>query len=187
MAWVRIVPEDEAGGPLKEAYARIRARRGKVAEVVAVSGAMPEVMERGIDYYVALMFGPHKLPRAQREMLAVEVSRANACDYCVSHHGAALGRVIKDPAAAASFMADGSGIALTPKDNAMLAYARKLTRAPAEMGPGDVEALREAGFAAEEIVTVNHVVAYFNMMNRIVLGLGVELEPDKGADAAYKY
>lgn len=187
MAWVRVVPEEQATGALKEAYERIRRARGHVANVVSISGLLPVVMERGIDFYLALMFGHHKLPRAQREMVAVEVSRANRCDYCVSHHGAALARVTRDDALARSFMQGDSALALAPRDLAMLAYARKLTLEPRAVGPGDVEALREAGFDDEEIVAINHVTAYFNMMNRIVQGLGVELEPDRGADPRYKY
>jgi uncharacterized peroxidase-related enzyme len=187
MAWIRVVPEAEAEGALKEAYGRVQARRGKVANVIAVSGLLPELMERGLDFYLALMFGRHKLPRSQREMVAVEVSRANGCAYCVHHHGAALARVAHDEALARRLMDGDPGLDLPPRDRAMLAYARKLTLAPGEVGPGDVEALRKAGLDDEEILAVNHITAYFNMMNRIVQGLGVELEADKGADARYKY
>lgn len=187
MAWVRIVPEEAAEGALKEAYARVRERRGRVANVVKVSSLLPDVMERGIELYLALMFGRHKLPRAQREMVAVEVSRANRCEYCVAHHGAALARVLKDEGFAHRFMQEGSALPLAESDRAMLGYVRKLTLAPAEVGPQDVEALRRAGFGDEEIVAINHITAYFNMMNRIAQGLGVELEADKGADPGYKY
>lgn len=187
MAWIRTVGEGEAKGPTKEAYDRIRARRGAVGNVVKVSGLLPEVMERGIDFYVALMFGRHGLPRAQREMVAVVVSRANGCDYCVHHHGAALARVTHDPAFAEAIMRTGEHTALTVQDRAMLGYARKLTQTPAQVTRQDVEALRLAGFDDEAILAINHVAAYFNMMNRIASGLGVELEPDKGADPRYKY
>ncbi|MCA1813149.1 MAG: peroxidase-related enzyme [Halobacteriales archaeon] len=186
MAWVRIVPEERAEGELAAAYARVRRQRGKVAGVIAVSGALPTVMERGVDYYLALMYGSHSLPRADRERVAVEVSRANACAYCVQHHAAALARVLHDDAAAER-AAHGDTAGLAAREVAMLGYARKLTLAPATVGPQDVEALRKAGLDDEQVVAVNHVVAYFNMMNRIVLGLGVELEQDAGADPAYKY
>jgi len=45
-----------------------------------------------------------------------------------------------------------------------------------EVGPEQVVALRKAGMTDEEIHRVASVVAYFNFVNRIAEGLGVELE-----------
>lgn len=187
MAWIKTVPEGEANGALSESYRRIRERRGLVANVIRISGLLPEVMDRNLDYYMALMYGTHKLPRAAREMVAVEVSRANGCEYCVNHHGAALGRVLRDDAAAREFMEHGRAAFVTAKDRAMLRYARQLTLTPTQAGPRDVQSLRVAGFEDEEILAINHIVGFFNLMNRVVLGLGVDLEPDRGAAFAYKY
>lgn len=187
MAWVKVIHEDEAQGELRQSYDRVRAQRGKVANVVKISGLLPQVMEKGIEFYLALMFGPHKLPRREREMVAVEVSRANACEYCVNHHGAALARVVRDDAFAKQFMASGAQAVTTDRERVMLDYTRKLTRTPERVTRADVEALRRVGFDDEEIVAINHIVGYFAMMNRFVMGLGVELEDDKGAAAEYKY
>lgn len=187
MAWVRVVPEEQAQGDLKQAYARVRGQRGRVANVISVTSLLPAVMERAVDFYLSLMFGHHKLPRAQREMVAVEVSRANRCAYCVEHHAAALERVTRDPTLADAMRRGVPHPARTPQDEVMLAYARKLALQPWDIGQGDVEALRKAGLDDEEVVAVNHIVGYFSMMNRIVLGLGVDIEQDKGADPAYKY
>jgi hypothetical protein len=58
----------------------------------------------------------------------------------------------------------------------MLAYAAKLTRTPAAVGEADVEALRRVGFDDRAILDVCQVVAYYNYVNRLADGLGVELE-----------
>lgn len=186
MAWVRVVPEDKADGELREVYDRIRGQRGAVANVINVMSLLPEVMQGNVDHYLALMYGPHRLPRAEREMLAVEVSRANRCEYCVQHHAAAFQRVTHDDARTRQLV-QGDTAAWSPRERALLAYARKLTLTPAAMGPADVEGLRKAGLADEEVLAAALVVAYFNQMNRVVNGLGVELEPDHGADPRYKY
>lgn len=44
------------------------------------------------------------------------------------------------------------------------------------MTQGDVSALREAGLDDRGIVDANQVVSYFNYVNRVADGLGVELE-----------
>jgi uncharacterized peroxidase-related enzyme len=59
----------------------------------------------------------------------------------------------------------------------MLRYADKLTRTPADVTREDVEALRAAGLSDEDILGVCEVASYFAYVNRIVDGLGVEVEP----------
>ncbi len=67
----------------------------------------------------------------------------------------------------------------------MLAYATKLTKTPGELSQMDIENLREAGFTDEEILRINLITSYFNFANRIVSGLGVQLETKK--DRVYKH
>ena len=58
----------------------------------------------------------------------------------------------------------------------MLDYAVKLTLTPGQMGDEDVESLREVGFEQAAILDICQVVSYFNYVNRMADGLGVELE-----------
>ena len=60
---------------------------------------------------------------------------------------------------------------------ALLTYAEALTRSPASVGAADVEALREAGWDDRAITDGAQVCAYFNYINRIAEGLGVDDEP----------
>ena len=46
------------------------------------------------------------------------------------------------------------------------------------MNQEDVDDLREAGWGDEAISDAGQVVAYFNAINRIADGLGVDLEPE---------
>ncbi|MGH9456020.1 MAG: carboxymuconolactone decarboxylase family protein [Thermoanaerobaculia bacterium] len=67
-------------------------------------------------------------------------------------------------------------IEVTPRERALLDYALALTKSPAGIGPADIARLREAGLGDGGIHDAAAVVAYFNFVNRIALGLGVELE-----------
>ncbi len=71
---------------------------------------------------------------------------------------------------------DFTAIALSSANRAMLLYAAKLTRQPAAMNRVDVEALRSAGFDDRAVLDIAQVTAYFNFVNRLAQGLGVELE-----------
>lgn len=59
---------------------------------------------------------------------------------------------------------------------AILLYAQKLTLSPSEIVESDVDALRIAGLEDEEILDVCQTAAYYNYVNRLADGLGVELE-----------
>ena len=65
---------------------------------------------------------------------------------------------------------------LPPADQAIVAYALKLTRAPRSMTRADVEGLRVHGLTDAEIFEVAFVTAYFNYTSRVSEGLGVEPE-----------
>jgi len=65
---------------------------------------------------------------------------------------------------------------LSGADRAMLDYAVRLTRTPGRMAEADVEALREQGFEDRAILDICQVTAYYNYVNRLADGAGVELE-----------
>jgi alkylhydroperoxidase family enzyme len=81
MAWIHIIPPEEAEGPLAAEYAAAEARAGRVWNIVAVMSQNPRAMKASMGLYLALMYGPSPLSRARREMLAVVVSAANRCHY----------------------------------------------------------------------------------------------------------
>lgn len=81
MAHLRLVEEHEATGELAREYEAARGRAGKVFNIVKAMSLRPEVLRSAMGLYRAIMFGPSELGRAERELLAVVVSRANDCHY----------------------------------------------------------------------------------------------------------
>ena len=65
---------------------------------------------------------------------------------------------------------------LSPQERRLCDYAIKLTLAPARMGKSDTDRLRECGFNDEQITVAAQVIGYFNYINRIADGLGVDDE-----------
>ncbi len=65
---------------------------------------------------------------------------------------------------------------LSEAERALCAWVEKLTRAPGTMAGEDAGALRAAGWQDEEIVEAAMVAGYFNLINRIASGLGVDPE-----------
>ncbi len=61
---------------------------------------------------------------------------------------------------------------------AVLDFVVKLTRTPGETKSSDLDALRQHGLTDLAIHDIVQVAAYFNYINRIADGLGVDLEPE---------
>ncbi len=61
----------------------------------------------------------------------------------------------------------------------MLDYVFKLTKTPYDVKKSDVEILQKSGFSDENILNINLITSYFNFVNRIALGLGVEFSLDE--------
>ena len=83
-----------------------------------------------------------------------------------------------DERLAAAIATDFATAAVPAPWPSVLVYAAKLTRTPGACGAADVAALRTAGLTDEQIVDAVQVVGFFNWINRIAEGLGVDLEPD---------
>jgi len=65
---------------------------------------------------------------------------------------------------------------LAPADRALAEFAVALTRAPSAPAGPRLDALRAAGFDDEALLHATEITAYFNFVNRLADGLGVELE-----------
>ena len=91
------------------------------------------------------------------------------------HHGTAL-EAESSGAVLAETVVSGRFEDLPARMTALLRYASKLTLKPWEMTEGDLARLRSLGLTDRDIVDANQVVAYFNYVNRVADGLGVELE-----------
>lgn len=69
---------------------------------------------------------------------------------------------------------------LSEADRALCDYAANLTQAPASVTGGDIDALRTGGLSDRAIHDATQVIAYFNYINRVADGLGVDPEPEWG-------
>lgn len=81
MAFIKTVEENEADGSLAGIYDAARKRAGRVYNLLKIQSQNAAALQAMLDLYVATMRGESPLTRAQREMLAVVVSRANNCHY----------------------------------------------------------------------------------------------------------
>jgi len=65
---------------------------------------------------------------------------------------------------------------LSPADSELCRFAEKLTATPQAMGRDDLGRLRRQGFDDAALHDAVQVISYFNYINRVADGLGVEPE-----------
>lgn len=179
MSWIRTVTEGEAEGELADVYRDVASRRGKLSNIMRIQSLAPRAMKAHLDLYMEVMFERGGLSRAERELLAVVVSVENGCEYCTLHHRAALAAWWKDSERVAELVRDPASAMLGERERALADHALGLTRDPTGPGPEGVRRLRDAGLSDREILQVTMIVAYFNFVNRIAEGLGVQAPPDE--------
>ena len=83
---------------------------------------------------------------------------------------------MEDKSKADAIALDSRKAVLSTRERAIVDYAVKLTVTPQNMVESDVASLRHAGLGDDEILDVCQVVAYYNYVNRLADGLGVDLE-----------
>lgn len=187
MTYIKVIQHEEAEGRLKEIYDDLVKKRGKLAEVHKIQSLNPESIMNHMDLYMTIMFGKSPLKRYQREMMAVIVSVNNSCEYCQVHHGHALNYFWKDPAKVAMLRKDFGQLALSDIDMMLCNLSRDLTITPdVDHKSKHIEPLKRLGLDDRAILDATLVIAYFNFVNRIVLGLGIALEKE-GQDDGYKF
>ena len=145
----------------------VQEKSGFVPNVFLALARRPEEFRAFFAYHDALMDKPGGLSKAEREMIVVATSGANRCQYCVVAHGAILRVRAKNPLVADQVAINHRKADITPRQESMLDFALKVALASHEIGEPDFEALRQAGFADEDIWDIAAIAAFFALSNRM--------------------
>jgi len=165
------LPED-----LRDRILAVQEKSGFVPNIFLALAWRPEEFRAFMAYHDALMGRREGLSPAEREMIVVAVSSANACQYCVVAHGAILRVRAKDPAISELVAANWRKAPLAPRQRAMLAYATKVAAASHLVGEEDRQAALAAGLTRDELWDAGAIAAFFSMSNR--LANAIDLRPN---------
>ena len=169
MAHIEAIPYEESTGELKAIYDSLIATRGKLAEVHTIQSLNPATIVSHMNLYKDILFGQSPLKRYQWEMMAVIVSAANQCDYCVQRHREALLHYWKDEHKVDLLIRQTDAAGLSEQDQKLCLFARDLSLNPELSTLQKIEVLKGSGLTDRAILDAPLVVAYFNFVNRIVL------------------
>jgi uncharacterized peroxidase-related enzyme len=178
ITWLRVPDEGELPPDVLDLWAPSLERLGFVPNVLRAYALRPRHLLLWTAWFDEVMKGDSGLTKAEREMIAVVVSVANDCAYCIAAHSAVLRKLTKDPALADAVAADHRRAPISDRMRLALDYAVKLTRDPRTVVEGDVAGLRDAGWSDEDVMDIAEVTGLFNMSNRMASGLGWAPNPE---------
>jgi uncharacterized peroxidase-related enzyme len=173
ISWFPVPAEDEVHESLRGLFRKAKERVGFVPNVFRVYSYRPERLTAWFGHYKQLHEPTANLNAAEREMIAVAVSMANGCLYCLVAHGAALREALADPILADRITLDYKRASVGAKMEAVLDYATKLTLSPLECLQDDLEHLKSFGLTQEEVWDVIEIAAMYNFTNRMAAATGM--------------
>jgi uncharacterized peroxidase-related enzyme len=146
---------------------------GFVPNLIRAWAWRPDRLRAWYAHYRQLLEPSPGLSLAEREMIAVAVSAANQCDYCLASHGAALRMTLGDADRADQLALDPHAADLDPRAAAIVEYAVALTDDPASCDAAAIDVLQDHGLDIEDIWDVIEISAMFNFTNRLTQGTGM--------------
>lgn len=169
VSWYPTPAEDELPADLQGLFRKARESIGFVPQVFVSYSYRPERLRTWFAHFKSLHVPTDNLSAADREMIAVVVSMANGCLYCLVAHGAALRQALDDPVLGDRVTLDWRRAGLDPRRRAVCAYAEKLTLTPREMTRADIDGLLAVGLTQEEAWDVVEVAAMYSFTNRMAM------------------
>ena len=159
---LRDLPED-----IRSRILAVQEKAGFVPNVFLALAHRPAEFRAFFAYHDALMEKEGGLTKAEREMIVVATSGANQCHYCVVAHGAILRVRAKNPLVADQVAVNYRKADITPRQQAMLDLAMKVSRRAEEIADEDFAPLRAHGFSDEDIWDIAAISAFFALSNRM--------------------
>jgi uncharacterized peroxidase-related enzyme len=152
---------------LREMHVKCVDKLGYVPNVLAAYGLRPRRLRNFMVIYNEIMLSPSGLSKLEREMVAVVVSSANRCYYCLVAHGAAVRQLSGDPELGEMLAFNYRVANLDPRQRLMLDFAWKLTTTPHLIDDSDRDGLSQQGLSQEDIFDLAETVGLFNLTNRL--------------------
>jgi uncharacterized peroxidase-related enzyme len=182
-SWFPVPDDAELPPDLRGLFAKARERLGFVPNVFRVYAFRPRRLSAWFSHYRQLHEPTEHLSAADREMVAVVVSAANGCLYCLVAHGAALRQELGDPVLGERISYDWMRAALDRRQRAICAYAEKLTLRPREVDRADLQSLLDVGLTLEEAWDVAEIAAMYNLTNRMAMATNMLPNAEYSAEA----
>ena len=175
MARVTYIEEEQTDNPvIREAFARMRVKRGKVTNIYKALAHKPDILAT-MGPFVAAVQRPDELDPKLKERIILRVSMLNHSAYCTHAHAqisAKMGFTSDEIAE----MRNPAVARISEAEKAALTYAEELTLSPGSIQDRTYQEL-EGYYSESQIVEITAIAALYNMINRFNEAL--KLDPEE--------
>lgn len=170
MPFIRVVPPDDAQGPVREMYDKVREQMGYVPNHTIAFSLHPLVRERWVALQAAIK---ENMTLRSFELATLAAARALRSSYCSLAHGMTLADKVFDAAGVTAIMTDAASAPIEPRERAMMAFAEKVVRNADRITAADVDVLRGHGYQDAEIFDIIATAAARCFFSKILDATGV--------------
>jgi uncharacterized peroxidase-related enzyme len=156
-------------------YAEIKSGFGMVPNLFKALANNPQILKANWEKLKAVMM-QGDLPRDVKEMIAVVVSKANACQYCVDAHGNLLKMIGVPREKVLQIIANIDSANIDPATKTVLNFSVKATREPSKITDEDVQAIKDLGYNDSQLVELLSVIDLFTSFNIFLLAGQVDID-----------
>jgi uncharacterized peroxidase-related enzyme len=175
VARVTYIEEERTDDPvIRDAYERMRKKRGKVTNIYKALAHKPEILA-AMGPFVAAVQRPDELDPKLKERIILRVSMLNHSAYCCHAHEQISAKMGFTSAEIAE-MGDPQAAQISKPEKAALKYAEELTLSPGNIRD-ETYADLEAYYSESQIVEITAIAALYNMINRFNEAL--KLDPEE--------
>src|SRR3990167_6111171 len=174
MARIKPLRKEEAQIETKAIFEGIEKNFGMIPNLFATIAQYPKALKPIIDLYQAIAKESMIESRLQ-ELVNLEVSRINRCNYCLAHHAQMAKMFGLSDEQINTLKSGNSNKMFTDKEQVVIEYASQVTKDAEEVTEDLFKRLRSY-FNDSQIVNLTLIIGLMNVFNRFNGAMGVELE-----------
>jgi len=171
MATIQPIDLTQASPEVAPILQAVKAKLGRVPNLFLTLAQAPAALKAYLGASEAI--GAGRLDAKQREVIALAVAEANACDYCLAAHSA-IGKMVGLDAD--TILQSRSGVPANPRQAALAAFSRAVVRERGQVSGLDLQAAREAGLDDQDLLEVVANVAVNILTNYTNHVAGTEVD-----------
>lgn len=175
MARLEALEKQDVAQEVLPIYEEIGKVFGRVPNIFKTYAHFPPLLKANWEKLKAVMM-EGSLRRELKEAIALVVSEANACQYCIAAHGLALQQLgfSRERIGALVKSLEAAGFEL--REQKLLELARKSTKDANSVTDRDIEELQKIGWSESEIVEAQGVMELFTGFNKFLDSLAVDID-----------
>ncbi len=175
MMRIKPIEKEDADDEVTAIYKDIEAAFGMVPNLFKTYAHFPALLKVNWEKTNILLTGGD-LPRELKEQIAVVVSAANSCNYCVNAHSMALQTLGYKKEQIDALTKKIGNPELSQRDQNILNFVYKATLTPHHITDSETDELKSFGLTDSQLVEILGLMELFTGYNKFLDALAVEID-----------